>query len=77
MSKKPQLAFIPYIKIAQAGGQTWDLLVFVYFLSLKLCPRPLDYCPPPLHSFRVELRVMPVPGAVVVLSHILCLSLPA
>ena len=32
---------------AQAGGRTWDLLVFVYFLSLKQRLRPLCYCAPP------------------------------
>ena len=34
-------------KGAQAGGRTWDLLVFVYFLSLKQRLRPLGYCAPP------------------------------
>ena len=33
-------------KGAQAGGRTWDLLVFVYFLSLKQRLRPLGYCAP-------------------------------
>ena len=31
---------------AQAGGQTWDLLVFVYFISKKERLRPLGYCAP-------------------------------
>ena len=29
-----------FLKGAQAGGRTWDLLVFVYFLSLKQRLRP-------------------------------------
>ena len=36
----------PPPKIAQAGGRTWDLLFFVYFLSLKLWLRRLGYCAP-------------------------------
>ena len=35
-----------FFKGAQAGGRTWDLLVFVYFLSLKQRLRPLGYCAP-------------------------------
>ena len=37
-----------FFKGAQAGGRTWDLLVFVYFLSLKQRLRPLGYCAPHL-----------------------------
>ena len=33
-------------KIAQAKGQTWDLLLFVYFISQKQCLRPLSCCAP-------------------------------
>ena len=35
-----------FFKGAQAEGQTWDLLVFVYFLSLTQRLRPLGYCAP-------------------------------
>jgi len=35
-----------FLNGAQAGGRTWDLLVFVYFLSLKQRLRPLCYCAP-------------------------------
>ena len=33
-------------RFPRPGRQTWDLLVFVYFLSLKQCLRPLGYCAP-------------------------------
>ena len=33
-------------KIAQAKGRTWDLLVFIYFLSQKQRLTPLGYCAP-------------------------------
>ena len=33
-------------KGAQAGGRTWDLLVFVYFLSLRQRLTPLGHCAP-------------------------------
>ena len=38
--------FWSFFKGAQAGGRTRDLLVFVYFLSLKQRLRPLGYCAP-------------------------------
>ena len=37
-----------FFKGAQAGRQTWDLLVLIYFLSLKQRLRPLGYCAPPI-----------------------------
>ena len=46
-------------KIAQAKGQTWDLLLFVYFISQKQCLRPLSCCAPlTISTFRV--RVIPL-----------------
>ena len=44
----PPLVLI-FLKVAQAGGRTWDLLIFVYFLSQLQCLRPLGYCV----SFRI------------------------
>ena len=35
-----------FLKAAQAGGRTWDLFVFVYFLSQLQHLRPLGYCAP-------------------------------
>ena len=41
------------------GGGTWDLLVFVYFLSLEQRLRPLDYCAP---FERADLVAVPEEG---------------
>ena len=41
-----QRTVVSFFKGAQAGGQTWDLMVFVYFLSLMQRLRPLGYCAP-------------------------------
>ena len=46
-----------FFKGAQAGGRTWDLLVFVYFLSLKQRLRPLGYCAP--HNQEVCFYIYP------------------
>jgi len=35
-----------FFKGSQAGGRTWDLLVFAYFLSPKHRLRTLSYCAP-------------------------------
>ena len=35
-----------FIKFGRAGGQTRDLLIFVYFLSTAHRLRPLGYCSP-------------------------------
>ena len=35
-----------FFKRCPGRGRTWDLLVFVYFLSLKQRLRPLGYCAP-------------------------------
>jgi len=45
-SGRAWLEFHHFLKGAQAGGQTWDLLVFVYLLSLKQRLRPLGYWAP-------------------------------
>jgi hypothetical protein len=70
----------PFVKVDTWAGHD-GRVNSVAMCNGEPCLRPRAACPfhhpPPLHSFRVELRVMPVPGAVVVLSHILCLSLPA
>ena len=47
-------------KVPRPGGRTWDLLVFVYFLSLKQRLRPLGYCAPlccckDKHSFFMKI----------------------
>ena len=38
----PRIFNMLLLKLSQAGGRTWYLLVFIYFLSLSL--RPLCYC---------------------------------
>ena len=48
--------------IAQAVRQTWDILVFVYFLSQKKLMWPHGYCAPPP---RVIWLKNPIPALVV------------
>ena len=45
-----------FFKIAQARGRTWDLLVLVYFPSIKQRHRPFGYCPPvSLNCFKADV----------------------
>ena len=46
------------LKVAQAGGQTWDLLIIVYFLSQLHGLRPLGYCVPLSWRFIYVVRPM-------------------
>ena len=51
-----------FSKIAQAGRRTWDLLVFVYFLSLKQRHRPLGYCAPISNDSSLSLEFADILG---------------
>ena len=37
----------PFFSRLPRPDRTWDILGFVYFLSLKQCLRPISYCDPP------------------------------
>jgi len=37
---------VTFLKGAQAGGRAWDLLILIYFHSLKQRLRQLGYCAP-------------------------------
>ena len=55
-----------YLKGTQAGGRTWDLWGFVYFLSLKQRFRPLGHCAPqmlPEHLKESGFEVEQLKGA--------------
>ena len=41
--------------MAQTRGQTWDILVFVYFLSQQQLIRPLGYCAPLMYRKKCSM----------------------
>ena len=51
-----------FLKVAQAGWRTWDLLIFVYFISELQRLRPRGY---PLLSLNIESSVPLTPGGAV------------
>ena len=61
----PRSLLLIFLKIARVEGQTWYLMVFVYFLSLKQRLRPLGYCATPsLESSNVSFACVPDPDFV-------------